>query len=218
MASIATPLRTDLVSSMPIEQIFQKHLIDGPSYFFKEHREKPNEEYELRHDLSKSLEISINDIVIVGSAKLGFSVKTANFHKFDYKYSCSGNRNDRSDIDVAIVNRKLFEAIAERIFHMSRHFDNRWIEEYWKINPFNRRPTDLFPKYTKYLAQGWLRPDLMPGTWLAHADWMNICNNWYKKLDNRRVSVGFYSDWTYLKHYQMDNLIALQQRVKGLEI
>lgn len=218
MTKIAADLRCDLVSEMHIEQVFQKHLVDGSSYYFRESIKQANFEYELRHDLSKILEISINDIVIVGSAKLGFSVKTSDFNEFDWKYSQTGNPQDRSDIDVAIVNKRLFDQLAEQVFRLSRHFDKEWIHSYWRLNSFHKTPTNLFPRYTEYLARGWFRPDLSPGPFLAHADWVKVCDSWYQKLGNRRVSIGLYSDWFYLKHYQMDNLDRVREKIKKLEM
>jgi hypothetical protein len=218
MTLIADGLRTDLISEMPLEQVFQKHLIDGSSVFFTDHLKQANWEYQLRHKLAETLNTSINDVVIVGSAKLGFSVKTREFNVFDFSFSQTGNPQDKSDIDVAVVNKKLFEATTESIFHLSRHFDNDWIHEYWRINQYYGTPRDIFSKYTHYLARGWLRPDFMPGKFLAYASWRPICDDWYKKLDRRKVSVGFYSDWVYLKHYQMDNLQNVRTKLRQLEI
>lgn len=218
MTQIAADLRFDLISEMPIEQVFQKHLIDGSSHYFKDELKQANLEYELRHNLSNSLQISINDIVIVGSAKLGFSVKSSDFTIFDGKFKQTGNPHHRSDIDVAIVNKRLFDLIAEQIFRMSRHFDRAWIYENWRLNLFHKTPTNLFQKYTYYLARGWLRPDLLPTPYLAQAGWAKACDEWYRRLGKRRVSVGFYSEWFYLKHYQMDNLNNIRTKIKKLEM
>ena len=215
---ISSPLASDLTSTLPIEQLFQKHLVDGQNFFFNDFLKDPNSEYELRHDLAKALSISINDTVIVGSAKLGFSVKTEEFKSFDFDFRKSADPKDKSDIDIAVVNRRLFERISEEIFHLSRHFDKDWISENWRVNRYNKQPSNIFCKYILYLAKGWLRPDLMPSLRLAQAEWQGVCNAWYKKLGSRKISVGLYSDWSYLKHYQMDNLEMLRMKFTGLEV
>lgn len=218
MAKIAHHLHLDLISEMPTEQVFQKHVVDGSSYFFGDVLKAPNSEYELRYDLANALQISINDIVIVGSAKLGFSLKTFEFNKFDFRYENTGNPRDRSDIDVAVVNRKYYDQSIEQIYHLSRHFDRSWIRENWRINAFHNQPTDLCGRYALYVAKGWLRPDYVPSVFFDQWIWRGTCDAWRKKLNLRRISVGFYSDWLYLKHYHMDNLDRLKAQLRGLEI
>lgn len=218
MTAIAALLRTDLASPMPIERIFQKHVIDGSSYLFREHLNKLDWEYELRDEIATALDLSINDVVIVGSAKLGFSLKTQEFIGFDQKYVETKNPRDRSDVDVAVVNRVCFDELTKQIYSLSRHFDKDWISANWQINAFNKVPNDLCRKYTLALAKGWFRPDLLPSVFYDTAPWRNVCNTWFKKLEKRKISVGFYSEWFYLKHYQMDNLNRLRSLVKALEI
>lgn len=218
MTDIAEALRADLISSMPVERVFQKHVIDRSSYLFRNLLQQTNWEYELRDELAKALGLSIHDIVIVGSAKLGFSLKDQDFSKFDRKFQATNNPRDRSDIDVAVVNRSLFDEISKQVFSLSRHFDKEWIKNHWKINAFNRQPGDLANRYALYLAKGWLRPDLLPVSYYDSAPWRAICTKWSKKLSNRRISVGFYSEWFYLKHYQMSNLERLRSLLIQMEI
>jgi len=203
---------------MPVEQVFQNHVVDGPSYFFNKVLSQSDLEYQLRYDLATCLDVSINDVVLVGSAKLGFSVKTLNFREFDFQYRKTRNPRDKSDIDVAVVNRKFYEKSIEQIFHLSRHFDSEWIEKNWRMNLFNKQPTDLVSKYALYLARGWLRPDYLPNVFYDQAPWRRVCDSWYPRIGKRRTTVGFYSDWTYLKHYQMDNLEKLRYQLNSLDV
>ena len=178
---------------------------------------QPDWEYKIRHDLAKSLDISINDVIIVGSAKLGFSLKTGEFNPFDSKFSMSRNPRDLSDIDIAVINRRLYDTMAEQIFHLTRHFEKKWINENWRMNAFNKEPDNLHKLYAVYLAKGWLRPDLFPSSYYDVAPWRLICDEWRSKL-KRKISLGFYSDWLYLKYYQMDNLQRLRDQLNSLEI
>ncbi|MDP2143758.1 MAG: hypothetical protein Q8J80_06450 [Gallionella sp.] len=214
--AISESLQADLTSIIPIEQVFQKHVVDGSSYFFKERLQKIDWEYELRHELAKSLDVSINDVIIVGSAKLGFSLKTEEFNQFDFKFSNTKNPRDLSDIDIAVVNRKLYDKTIEQVFHLSRHFEKDWIEKNWKMNAFYKIPDNLHKRYALYLAKGWLRPDLLPSSFYDVAPWRPVCDDWRVKL-RRKIALGFYSDWLYLKHYQMDNLDRLRNQLNSLE-
>lgn len=210
---------------MEIERLFQKHVIDGTSYFFREFLSEIDQEYELRDDLACALGLNINDVVIVGSAKLGFSVKNAQFVKFDEKYKKKRLNKNKSDIDIAIANKRLFDEQAALIFEMSRHFSSGWIEDKWITNAYypdglkgkDALSQSLYINYAKYLARGWLRPDYTPNLYIDQIPWKSTTNRWFGKL-KRKVSIGLYSDWHYLKHYQMDNLINLRAKAKALEI
>lgn len=212
-------LETDLVSDMDLEQVFQKHVIDGRSFLFALDPETINEEYKLRHDIAVALSINLNDVIIVGSAKLGFSVKTTQFVKFDSRFNSTRVNRDKSDIDIAIINKDFFERQTRVIYNLSRHFDREWICTNWKENAYyqGKRGEGMFDKYVRYLAQGWFRPDYAPNLYLDRVPWKNVKDQWFEKM-KRKISFGVYSDWYYLKYYHMDHLGFLKENLKQLNI
>lgn len=215
--TISDKLKQDLINDMDVERVFQKHVVDGASYLFGLAPYTIDQEYELRHDIATATATSINDVILVGSSKLGFSVKSEDFKEFDKKFVTSGLKKDKSDVDIALINRAYFEEVAEEIYHLSGHFKKEWIREKWVTNQYYIEGKSLFHEYTKYLAMGWLRPDFMPNEYLATAAWPEICEKWRKRLD-RNVAIGIYSSWTYLKHYHMDHLKSLKSKLSTLEI
>lgn len=220
--TISNNIKKDLQgNNVNYETVFQKHVVDGLSYFFKDVLQNSDEEYELRHDIAKATNTSINDVVIVGSAKLGFSVKTPDFIKFDDLYEKTKNIQDRSDIDIALVNNKYFEKVTEEIYHLSCHFNKEWKDSNWKTNQYHKNNLNnkksLFKDYSLYIAKGWLRPDFMPNSYLTEAAWQEPCSKWQNKL-NRDVNIGIYSNWTYLKYYHMDHLSTLHSKLESLQI
>lgn len=223
--ALISNISKDLVSDMNIEQLFQKHIIDGSSYFFQEFLKEGDQEYQLRHDIAVALKININDIVIVGSAKIGFSIKDENFNKFDDKFSKTYKVSHKSDIDIAIVNKTFFDQQTALIFEMSRHFSADWIDDKWIENLYyqdervrkGKAIDPLFQSYTKYIARGWLRPDFTPNNYINQIPWKGTVDKWFPLL-NRKINVGLYSDWYYLKHYQMDHLLKLRIKMQKLEI
>lgn len=214
---IEDKLRKDLLSERPIENVFQKYVIDGSSYFFNIVINKPDLEYDFRYELANLLKINLHDIIIVGSAKIGFSLKDHTFNKFDHAYNISRNPNKKSDIDVAVVSNYIFEEISRKIYEISNHFNYEWANENWKTNNFNSTPKNLLKSYTFYVAKGWLRPDLMPLIYYSSAPWVSFAEKWRKEL-GRKISIGIYSNWYYLKNYQMDNLTNLRVKLLELEI
>jgi hypothetical protein len=214
--SISDKLKSDLICR-PIEQVFQKHVIDGNSYFFTEILKNIDLEYELRNNLSDVLSVNINDIVIVGSAKLGFSLKTKEFNDFDKKFKLSSLNKDKSDIDIAVINKGFFDKTSFEIYNYSKHFDKTWTQQNWTVNQYHNTYRNLSTDYMKYLAKGWIRPDYLPNSYLSQQPWLIVCNNWYRKSKFRKISIGFYSDWMYFKNYQMDQLLSIKNQIEKLE-
>ena len=75
----------------------------------------------------------------------------------------------------------------------------------------------LFHSYTKNIARGWLRVDYTPSIYINSVPWKECVNDWRNKL-SRKISIAIYSDWDYLKHYQMDNLEQLRIKTAQLDL
>lgn len=208
-------IKQHLRKEIPSDEILQKHLIERQSYYFLEHHEDAHDEYKFRSCVAKNLNVNINDVVLVGSAKLGFSLKSENFTLFDQGVD-KKNQPKRSDIDVAIINRKLFDDIG---YQMSNHFNKSWINEYWLVNRFNNneeknesRP--LFNSYTEYFAKGWFRPDFSPEIFISSWAIYEIIKEWQTQhLQKRKVGLAVYSNWDFFKHYHMDNFEVLRAKI-----
>lgn len=211
---ISDVLKKELSGNSDLEKIFQRYVVDGTSHYFSAIEKSVEKEYELRHQIAIACESSIYDVVIVGSAKLGFSVKNRTFVEFDGAHNSTKGREKKSDIDIAVVNRKYFEKISELTYEVSSHFDPEWISHDWAANWYNvNRDKSLYFEYVKHLARGWLRPDFLPNTVLKSVAWPKVCEDWGRNLD-RTISVAIYSDWRYLKHYHVDHLGSLRIKIQ----
>ena len=132
----------------------------------------------LRDEIATQFSIHSNDVIVVGSAKLGYSVSPLKALKpFD----------DSSDIDVAIVSAKLFEVY--------------WLEMYRAKKRMIEWPE--LPDARKYLFSGWIRPDKLPMLQLRN-DWFDF----FSDLQARRlggpypVRAGIYYNIGFLEAYQ----------------
>nr|WP_322625190.1 hypothetical protein [uncultured Flavobacterium sp.] len=85
---------------MSAQDIYSKYLLGQDVWYFQEYREEnnPSKKYdELKHLISKKLDVHFNNIAIVGSAKTGFSFNPSKkFKIFD----------EKSDFDIVIVSPK----------------------------------------------------------------------------------------------------------------
>lgn len=87
-------------------------MVDKETYYFKIKINTYWKEYNLK--IAQVLGIHLNDIYIIGSGKIGFSIKPENEGRvFDGKFEKTNLVKDKSDIDIAIVNTKLFDYIQK---------------------------------------------------------------------------------------------------------
>jgi len=88
---------TDLLRSRDIEEIVRGYLFEGETHIF---RSKPSAYVSFRARLGSALGCSPEDVKLVGSAKLGFSLDPDNYGK---AFSA------RSDLDVVVVSAAMFD-------------------------------------------------------------------------------------------------------------
>jgi hypothetical protein len=94
----------------------------------------------LRRAVSSKFGVAMRDVIITGSAKLGFTVVTKERRPI---FSPFG---DTSDIDVAIISAELFTSLwREALEYVTDHGD--WSDA---------------TSFRKFLMRGWLRPDRLP--------------------------------------------------------
>ena len=113
-------------------ELVNKYYLSGSAFALDNGRH-----YRLRQTVTDFLQVDYSQVFMVGSAKLGFSIKPK--RRFQPFY-------DRSDIDIVVVCRELFEEIWREVFRFERNGG------YWpKLADFKL-----------YHFQGWIRPDKLP--------------------------------------------------------
>ena len=190
-------------STEDVEIIVQKHLIDGSSYFFDTYFSQTKEEFHFKKELSLSLNVHIRDIVIVGSGKLGFSIKPDEdnpsfypFKKFDFNFEQNID-NDKSDLDVAIVSGPLFD---NQLLSIYNHTKSSSSDSYqWdKKKPF-----------AYYILKGWLRPDFIPSDY-SLTPLIEEAQKKYKSKYGRDINIGIYKSWHFFESYHKNNINTIK--------
>lgn len=187
--------------------IVQQFLIEGSSYFFDKFRY--GEEFQFKKDIANSLGVHIRDIVIVGSGKLGFSLKPIkvndklvyNFNEFDYQFNLDNN-NDKSDLDVAIISGKLFDEQLIDLYAHTQGYSN-----YGYNNSLQKAD------FANYILKGWLRPDKVPNDYSINSEIIKVQQH-YRTLIGRKVNIGLYKSWYFFENYHQNNI----NRIKLIEI
>lgn len=203
------------------EQIFQRFFIDAETYFFN-HVEKENDfEYIIKKDIAQVVSVHINDVYIVGSAKVGFSMKPKEYGRvFDGNFLKSNLKKDRSDLDVAIISSRLFDEIQETIYDWTNGFRKSWDQNSFYGSGREIFGVELKYKFLEYLGKGWFRPDLSPAGFkieTANGQLDMVINTWRKKID-RKISFAVYKNWVFFKKYQLENIEKLMIKINAGEL
>lgn len=185
-----------------LDIIVQKYLIDGSSFFFDNIQK--GEEFEFKKDLALSLEVHIRDIVIVGSGKLGFSIKPEKdifplfyqFKKFDFDFE-GDIEKEKSDLDVAIVSGNLFDRLLVNLYKHTK--------SYSVIN-FEGSNKKLF---ANYILKGWFRPDYSPKDYILTPE-IQAAQEKYKMKYGRKINIGIYKSWFFFEKYHQNNINNIQ--------
>ena len=203
------------------EQLFQKHVIDSESYFFGSLLNNIDEEYTIKKIISENLDVHINDIVLVGSAQLGFSVKDSKlFAEFDSDFLKSKRRKDQSDLDIAIISPKLFDYIENSVYNFTSNYKTKWTEsDFYNAKVVESRfKVPLAYVYFEYFVKGWFRPDMKPKGFDVLLNKkkksLNEITIILKKRLNRKVALGIYKNWNYFKAYHEKRLTELRLKYK----
>ena len=168
----------------------RKYIIHGIPYVFDGREE---DFFEFRNRISKKFMVDYYQVYIVGSGKLGFSFFKGK--EFDYD----------SDIDVAVVSEELYDRYLKHI--RAFQYDIERSKELLVQNDYKN-----YIKFLKYMAKGWMRPDLLP----LKVNGINIKSEWFEFFDsisygksevgNYKVSGGVYKSYDYLEYYTVNGL------------
>lgn len=192
--------KRDCISLEP-EIIVQKYLIEGSSNFFK--NLDAHEEFLFKKDISESMAVHIRNIAVVGSGKLGFSIKPDRvnnrlyeYKSFDHDFNLNEN-NKKSDLDIAIVSELLFDKLLLDLYRQSNSYtiDNlKW---------GNRN------SFAYYILKGWFRQDFMPLNFVISPATDEVIKKYEKKY-KREVNIGIYKSWYYFESYHRNNIFNIQ--------
>lgn len=190
--------------NMPLDVLLQKYIIDKDSFFFG-NVEKKIEEFDFKKDIAEILNIHVRDIIIVGSGKLGFSLKPYitkrkktffNFYEFDFKWK-NNNSNKKSDLDVAIISSELFDRQFVNLYNESSYYRQDYVEEWGMRSDF-----------AKYLLKGRLATRFLPLKFKL-SDEIKIVQEKYQRMFGREINVEIYKSWYFFETYHKNNLINI---------
>jgi len=176
-----------------------KHIFHGTPYVF---RGRELDYFEFKSRIANKFQIGFHEIFIVGSGKLGFS-----YHKgTEFSYD--------SDIDVVMVNPRLFEKYAKQI-----------CDYQYQLDEAGQAPTAremrMYHQFLQYFIKGWMRPDKLPTSFqvnLLKDDWFDFFRSISyegSEVGNYKVSAGLYKNYWYLEKYHLRSITAHYNSLRG---
>lgn len=155
----------------------QRHITHGSCFALSD-----DQYFALKKAVSEHFAIHHTEVVVVGSAKLGFSVApTKRYRPF----------GDSSDIDVALCSSALYDSMWREVF------------SYWSRGEF----WPHFHDFRKYHFRGWMRPDMLP----PEASFQRA-NEWWEffrqltasgLFGSYKITGALYKEWHFLETYQL---------------
>jgi len=159
-------------------EIVRKYVLSAPC---PGHIITDEKQYQLKQEICNHFEIQFTDTVIVGSGKLGFSIKPSK------RYECFG---DDSDIDIAVVSTELFQKVWEEAY-LYKKGGADWPGQ---------------NSFFKYLSAGWIRPDKLPSSddFAFSAKWWDFFNTMtsLETYGPYKIRAGLYHSLFFLEEYQ----------------
>lgn len=164
------------LATLSLRDIVRRHIISGSCAALEE-----DAYYGLRAAVAAKYELHPNEVLVVGSGKLGFSIAPQKRYR---------HFSDTSDIDVVVLSPNLFRRVW------------RSVHSYEEQGGFWGRAGS----FKDYLFQGWIRPDMLP-----NAPSFEIANDWWKFFNSLsssgqyspyKIRGALYEDWYFLESYQ----------------
>lgn len=176
------------LSNLSSIEIVRKHIIFGECCILSQ-----REYFDLRSEVADHFDLHPNEVLVVGSTKLGFSIVP------DKRYHLFGNE---SDIDVALVSSTLFDDFWKEVFSY------RYEGAYWPE----------YNEFVHYFFRGWIRPDKLPRSPMFHLreDWWNFFQDVTSagRYGAYNIAGGLYKSYFFLENYQK---ICVQECMNNLE-
>jgi hypothetical protein len=193
----------DILRAQSLDDVVRHYVFHGLPYVF---RNKPSSLQKLTDHLYSKLNIAAENIVVVGSAKIGFSLSPDAFPR---KFLPT------SDIDVVVVSELMFDEVWHTMLRWNypRRFSLDGVDWEWS----KQRRNDLY--------WGWFRPNAIRLEGLSFPDVLkplrDISTTWFNAFRSlsligdfagRDVHGRLYRTWEHALRYHSDGL----QQVKSI--
>lgn len=165
--------------ALDLTKVIRKHITTGPSAVLAD-----GTYYELRNQVADYFDLHPSAIVVVGSCRMGFSLKPQK------RYARFG---DSSDVDLAIISREKFDFYWDLVF------------AHWQADRIWSK-TKRYRIFLSELFKGWIWPRCLPPShkFRQALEWVEFEDRLGRERFRGLRSVGarLYRSWDRLEAYQ----------------
>lgn len=164
----------------------------------------------LTQHLSESIGLQEQNVVVVGSAKVGFSLNPENFPR---------QFSEDSDIDVIVVSEDLFDRVWLTLLEW--HYPRRLVS-------LGRFESEWAQVRRKEIYWGWLDPTEVRYEGISFPDILkplpDISTNWFNafralslhpEFAARTISGRLYRTWKHAFRYHLEGLRLIRERIRA---
>jgi predicted nucleotidyltransferase len=174
--------------SLTDSEIVDRHILFGTPYIFKDEEDKY---FSLKSVIANQFGVSHTNVIMVGSAKLGFSIAPKKLWT---------KIHDDSDIDMVIISEQLFD-----------HYWKQLLEFNINLTYRNEQEDKKYREFLEYFFKGWLRPDKFPFNFPDKQAWFDFFKSIsYKEYDKRKITGAIYRNEYFFKKYHENNIKKLR--------
>jgi hypothetical protein len=159
-----------------VPELVQRHVTYGSCFALGD-----AEYFELKKTVATQFSVHTSNVVVVGSAKMGFSVVPTK------RYRAFG---ETSDIDVVLCSTDLYDAHWQDVF------------DYWARG----EQWSSLADFRKYHFRGWMRPDMLPPekSFVRAQEWWEFFRTITAsgKFGPYKIAGALYKNWHFLERYQ----------------
>ncbi len=177
--------------------LYRKYLLGHDIWYFREYLKKPNHADiydDMKIFMSENLDIHVNNIAIVGSAKLGFSINPTEKKKFT-------PFSDDSDLDIAIVSPEIFRKSWDAFIDLS---GRGYLRGYQQITG------NIFRRFVMLK-----KPDSRNEFFREWSGKVDPCKKDLQTLFsiNHEINYRIYESWEAVERYHCNGLDKLKELV-----
>jgi hypothetical protein len=204
MAYTIEEIRNDLINYSEKDFLF-KYLYRTDIWYFKEYQKKSDYESMQQFDIlkkiiSEHLNISFNNIIMVGSAKTGFSFAAYKCLKVFIAESNDANEKE-SDIDIALISPTLFDELWKE-FRKEYSIKDKLVRSYVKKSIFRGFLNEKDFSKIDSVRQDWTKKVSKANRMLN--DNLSIYHN---------VNYRIYRNWEDLEQYHLLSIKDLKKKI-----
>jgi hypothetical protein len=167
--------------------IVQRYVAFGQPFMF----ENEKSYFDLKKIISKHFNVGYEKVIMVGSAKLGFSISPNKLWK---------PFGDESDIDMVVIDDLLFNRFWKDLYKFETELLDRTIED-----------EKRYRKFLKYFFKGWIRPDLFPFSFSGKNQWEDFFKSIsYKEFGERKITGAIFKEMFFFENYHENNIKNLR--------